>query len=698
MTRPSVALVLPLVFAATAAADPTPSPAPPPTRTEYVEVTATRVPEPADEVPASVTVIGDREMRDRGAADLRDALVFAQGVDISPGGDQGPAASVPEFWGLREFDAFLLVVDGVPWGGAFNPALGTLDLHDVERVEVLRGAAPVMYGATSFVGVIQVVRKAPADTPREAAASLGRFGSGSARVASTLGTWAGFSSAISLDAERRGYSGERARFDRGHLVWRNARPVGSGLFRLDADGTWLDQDPPSPHPREGRVLSEAVPLDANHNPAGARLDERRLFLSTGYDRPLRATTWSTALSLTRSTQDVLRRFLVEPAARAGNARGIRGEVDVTDLYFDTYVAWTSRRPVKVVAGVDHLHGEGRAEGGTFDYTTRLDGRDPAAAPGSVSDVGIEDRREFSGAYGFVEWTPSPAWRFETGARLNRTAEEREGEEEERDGGAAGEGEEREEVRVSGLAGVTWTPWRRGADALHVYADARETFKPAAAELNLGEEEAGEGGILEPETARSYELGVKARAAGGRLAVEVGSFWMDFRNLVVAQSVNGLPALTNAGSERFKGIETGISWDADHALSLRGTYALHDARFRDFVMDFDGVPTQLAGKRFEMSAHHLAAIGAALAPAHGLVAHAEARYNGSRFLNKRNTALAEGFATVDAGLGWRAARVEVRAEGRNLTDRRDPIAESEIGDAQYYRMPARRLDLTARVHF
>ena len=78
-------------------------------------------------------------------------------------GDAGPAGAVPEFWGLREFDAFLLVVDDVPWGGAFNPALTTLNLRDVDRIEVLRGPAPVTYGATSFVGAIHVVHKGATD-------------------------------------------------------------------------------------------------------------------------------------------------------------------------------------------------------------------------------------------------------------------------------------------------------------------------------------------------------------------------------------------------------------------------------------------------------------------------------------------------------------------------------------------------------
>lgn len=91
---------------------------------------------------------------------------LAVGIDIAPGGDGGPATAIPEIWGLKEFDAFLLVVDGVPWGGAFNPALTALNLTDLERIEVLRGPAPVMYGATSFVGVIQVVHKSAAEKDR----------------------------------------------------------------------------------------------------------------------------------------------------------------------------------------------------------------------------------------------------------------------------------------------------------------------------------------------------------------------------------------------------------------------------------------------------------------------------------------------------------------------------------------------------
>jgi outer membrane receptor protein involved in Fe transport len=73
---------------------------------------------------------------------------------------------------------------------------------------------------------------------------------------------------------------------------------------------------------------------------------------------------------------------------------------------------------------------------------------------------------------------------------------------------------------------------------------------------------------------------------------------------------------------------------------------------------------------------------------------EMNYVGDRYLNKRNTALAASYATLSASLGYRKGRWEARVSGRNLTDRRDPVAESELGDAQYYRLFPRRFDVGA----
>src|SRR5690242_3636652 len=88
-----------------------------------VTVTATRIPEQVDQIPATLSTVSGDELRARDARDMASALSLVSGVEAPAGGDAGPSSAVPSFWGLHEFDAFLLVVDQVPWGGAFNPGI-----------------------------------------------------------------------------------------------------------------------------------------------------------------------------------------------------------------------------------------------------------------------------------------------------------------------------------------------------------------------------------------------------------------------------------------------------------------------------------------------------------------------------------------------------------------------------------------------
>jgi iron complex outermembrane receptor protein len=678
---------------------PSPSPSPSPAaHSEYVEVTAKGLREEKGDVPAMVTVVSGEEARALNADDLRSALAGVTGADVAPGGDNGPAGAVPEFWGLRELDAFLLVVDEVPWGGAFNPALSTLSLEDLDHIEVLRGPAPVMYGATSFVGVVHVVHRTPSDRARELRASLGSYGSGSALVAVPL-VWAGFESRVAADVTRRGFRDDRTRFDRFHGRWRNARALGSGRLGFDLDFNAVNQAPASPHVRQGAALSTITPLDANYNPDAAFLDDRRFTGTLRYDRPTAGATWATLASFSRASHDIFRGFLVDVVRPLAPARGLRGTVDLGDIYFDSHLAWGRSSRWKLVAGVDHLHGEGKAIGGAFDYVADVTGsRAPQLPlPAVPSDDQVEDRREFSGLYGFVAFQPAGRLRLEGGLRLNRTMEERE-DPREKAAGVSNPSDvgKRTDTRLSGTVALELTAWRRGAESLRLFADYRAAFKAAAFDFGIGEGAAGGAeGLLAPETASTYEAGARARLAGGRLRLEASGFWMDFRNLVLATTINGVPARRNSGQNRFKGLEVEAKWQPRNHLFVRGGYALHDARFRDSVQLFGGVPTQLAGKRLEMSAHHTAGAAVAWAPDKGLVASAHVQYVGSRFLNKRNTALADGYAEVSAGLGWRLRHLELRVDADNLTDRRAPVSESELGDAQYYRLPARRVEATVR---
>src|SRR5262249_18427856 len=102
----------------------------PPTFQDTVQVTATRFGEPVAEVPGSMTVVTGDEIRARGATDLRTALALLGGVSVAPGGDAGPAGAVPGLIGVREVDDLLLLIDGIPAGGAFVPQIEAISLNN----------------------------------------------------------------------------------------------------------------------------------------------------------------------------------------------------------------------------------------------------------------------------------------------------------------------------------------------------------------------------------------------------------------------------------------------------------------------------------------------------------------------------------------------------------------------------------------
>ncbi|MDP9010258.1 MAG: TonB-dependent receptor plug domain-containing protein, partial [Pseudomonadota bacterium] len=69
---------------------------------DVIVVTATRIPERADRIPADISVVSGKEMAARGATDMASVLSLVPGVEAPAGGDAGPSSAVPSFWGLHE--------------------------------------------------------------------------------------------------------------------------------------------------------------------------------------------------------------------------------------------------------------------------------------------------------------------------------------------------------------------------------------------------------------------------------------------------------------------------------------------------------------------------------------------------------------------------------------------------------------------
>ena len=669
-----------------------------------IEVTTSKIAEPIDQTPAMITVVSGDELRARGVNDLRTALSLVAGVDIAPGGEGGPASSVPGLWGLREFDAFLLVVDGVPSGGSFNPALPTLDLTDVERIEVLRGAAPVMYGATSFVGVIHIIHYAPGATPSLATIGAGSRSTALASISTNLADWGAFKQSISANASTQEFSQDRSGVDRGHVLYRAAGDTEIGKLHFDLDGTVLRQDPYSPHPVEDGMLSPRVPLDSNINPLDARQDQNRVQFNAGLERNIGFGDWVTTFSVDHSDGHNTRGFLREEFADDGiehNADGFRQKVELTDAYFDSYIATHPSQELTWTFGFDWLYGHGKQNSDNFEYGVLPSGANAPDSHGIEIDEStqLKDKRNFYGLYTQIDWKPVERLDVVAGLRLNHTDETRDAQIIDRHADPGTEPEtasdSRNKSRLSGVLGINYALWMQGKDRVNAFADYRNTYKPAA--IDFGPE--AEGDILKPETANSWEAGFKGQLADARFDWEFSYFHLNFNNLVIPDNVGGLPTLENAGRERFTGAEIEGDWHVNDDFRVRATYAHHNARYTDRPVELeDGTIANYAGNRLEASPQHLAALGLIYTPAHGFNAAVVWNYVGSRFLDQENEAPVGSYTTVDASVGYRFERWELRLDGYNLSDRRDAVSISELGAGQAYRLSGRTATLSATFQF
>lgn len=133
--------------------------------------TGTKTDTPLLEVPQSVSVIGREEMDARGAQDIMEAVRYTPGVTVNNWGFDPRGI---EWILLRGFDA----TSGIAGyrDGLALPAYSVTESYGVERVEVLRGPASVLFGQGDAGGIINRVSKMPGSTPvREIEVQYGTF-------------------------------------------------------------------------------------------------------------------------------------------------------------------------------------------------------------------------------------------------------------------------------------------------------------------------------------------------------------------------------------------------------------------------------------------------------------------------------------------------------------------------------------------
>ncbi|WP_396616185.1 TonB-dependent siderophore receptor [Lysobacter soli] len=133
--------------------------------------TATKTDTPIREIPQSISVVTDQQMKDRAIHGIEEAIWFTAGAQ--GGGYGGDPRS--DWLLLRGFTP-ARYLDGLALAEGSGTSITRIEPYGLERVEVLKGPASVAYGAMPPGGMVNYVSKRPTDaTLREVEVQVGTY-------------------------------------------------------------------------------------------------------------------------------------------------------------------------------------------------------------------------------------------------------------------------------------------------------------------------------------------------------------------------------------------------------------------------------------------------------------------------------------------------------------------------------------------
>lgn len=248
---PSKPALLPMAmvcaFAAHAQTPASGQPRPEPTLAETV-VSAARVAQPLTDVLADVTLIDQRQIQRSGAVNVTDLLATQAGLELARNGGPGSTSSIYMRGAENRFTA--VYIDGVrvDTQSTGGPPWESIALHQIERIEVVRGASAAVYGSDAVAGVIQIfTRKGEGPFTPYIGAGLGSHGRKKAEAGFmgksdavdysfgiTRDISSGFDSRPGTNPDRDGYRNTSAN---ARLGWQINQ-----AHRLDVTGTYSDMN------------------------------------------------------------------------------------------------------------------------------------------------------------------------------------------------------------------------------------------------------------------------------------------------------------------------------------------------------------------------------------------------------------------------------------------------------------------------
>jgi vitamin B12 transporter len=515
-----------------------------PVEVKDVVISATKTPIPVGQVTSAVEVIDGEELQRKKIKMVVDALRLAQGVAIFSNGGPGTSANV-RIRGAKS-EHTLVVIDGTivndPATGAFDFANLTTD--NIERIEILRGAQSMLWGADAIGGVVNIVTKKGSGKPSASAFfEYGSFASiregmqasgakGPVDFSFSLSRWD--TSSFSAINYRRG-AAERD----GYHNWQASSRLGVALphdGRLEFNMRWWNAD----------VNFDGAAGDLASSPAdifGSKATSRNLMVSGSYYQPL-TSWWSQKLTLAQSTSRALQHsgpvgrnvvtgetMTPDPFCFASNCFfPFRFDLQVTNRRLEWQHNFQVAKPLLLTAGYQFREDQGN----------------------NPSNFGSPSNRILSSHAGFAQ------------AQFNW------------------------EDRVLATAGVRHDEYNAFGQATTYRLTGGYVFKETGTKLRTSYSTGFRAPTmnelffvdpsfptpipnLKPEKSQSFDAGIDQWLFNDRLQLSAGYFWNHFTNLIQFVSAPPVIGLQNVGQAKSEGWEASARYAILKNLEIHGQY-------------------------------------------------------------------------------------------------------------------------------
>jgi iron complex outermembrane receptor protein len=564
-------------------------------QTDAVVINATRFPEEARRLPASVTVLSAEDIQKSAARTLPELLSEQAGLTMKDFYGNNAAATAVD---LRGFGATatqntLVLVDGrrITDPDLSGVQWAAIPLAAVERIEILRGTGAVLYGDGATTGVVNIVTRSPLEQGRRSEV-LGRVASYGTLEGQIYGSTT--TQAFGINAALHGYDSDGYRDNNRNEQQNAGVNLRWGLsegyldLRLGADRQNLrlpgarrvqpsiGLDEYTSDPRGAQTPLDWSSRDGSRAGAtfGTRLGEAEF--SVGADwRGKSQQSYYDQSGFPIYRDDQLDVTALTPRVRVPFAIGAtRHRLTVgADWYAWRYDSRRSDLPQNIAQPINRVRVDQDSQGYYLQDAVEL-------ARASLLTLGWREERVKYDATDTLDPT-APGAGFATQAPPAQQTQ-------------------RQHAWEVGLRQAL-------AAATTVFVRAQRSFRFVNAD-EIYEDDASftkQFQILRPQTAYTYELGAERRVGG--VFARATLFRMDVEDEIHLDPFTTGVGNRNLPPSRRQGVELESSWQATPALKLSAAYAYTDARFLEGTLPGGpfaiGTDLSIAGKRVPLVPEH-----------------------------------------------------------------------------------------------